>query len=148
MSPRPQQAYLAAVHGVAKYDQQPPDTLREPQIHTSLQYLSEQRHFAPSRVRVTVRGLRFFSTHTWQRSFAHLPLPKRTKTLPVVCSREEGARLLASTASLREQALLLTTYGGGLRVSEVVRLRVNDIDAQRDLLRIEQGKGRNDRYTL
>ena len=50
--------------------------------------------------------------------------------------------------TVRERALLMTTYGGGLRVSEVVRLRVSDIDAGRDLLRVEQGKGRKDRYTL
>jgi integrase/recombinase XerD len=148
MSPRTQQAYLAAVRGLAKYYHQPPDTLSEPQIHTYLHYLIEQRHFAPSSVRVTVMGLRFFYTHTLQRSFANLPLPKRTKTLPVVFSREEVVRLLANTASLRERALLMTTYGGGLRVSEVVRLQVSDIDAQRDMLRIAQGKGRKDRYTL
>ena len=87
---------------------------------------------------MTVMGLRFFSTHTLPRSFANLPLPKRTKTLPVVFSREEVARLLANTATLRERALLMTTYGGGLRVREVGRLRVKDIDAQRDMLRIEQ----------
>jgi integrase/recombinase XerD len=75
-------------------------------------------------------------------------LPKRAKTLPVVFSREEVARLLASTATLRERALLMTTYGGGLRVSEVVRLQIGDIDAQRDTLRSAQGKGRKDRYTL
>jgi site-specific recombinase XerD len=148
MSPRTQQSYLAAVQGLATYYHQPPDTVGEAQLHAYLQYLIEQRQFAPSSVRVAVRGLRFFYTHTLQRSFATLPLPKRPKTLPVVFSREEVARLLASTASLRERALLMTTYGGGLRVSEVVRLRVSDIDAQRDLLRIEQGKGRKDRYTL
>lgn len=93
-------------------------------------------------------GLRFFYTHTLQRPFASLPLPKRAKTLPAVLSREEVARILASTTTLRERALLMTTYGGGLRVSEVVRLRVSDIDAQRGMLRVEQGKGRKDRYTL
>jgi integrase/recombinase XerD len=148
MSPRTQQSYLAAVQGLTKYYHQPPDTVSESQLHAYLQYLIEQRHLAPSSVRVTVMGLRFFYPHTLQRPFTNLPLPKRTKTLPVVCSREEVARLLASTASLRERALLMTTYGGGLRVSEVVRLRVSDIDAQRDLLRIEHGKGRKDRYTL
>src|SRR5215510_7564713 len=147
-SPRTQQAYLAAVKGLAQYYHQRPDLLGEEQIQAYVCYLIEQRHLAPSSVRVAVMGLRFFYTHTLQRSFAHLPLPKRAKTLPVVFSREEVVRLLASTASLRERALLMTTYGGGLRVSEVVRLRVSDIDAQRDMLRIEQGKGRKDRYTL
>jgi integrase/recombinase XerD len=148
MSPRTQQAYLAAVRGLANYYHQPPDRLSEPQIQAYLHYLLVQRHLAPSSVRVAGMGLRFFYTQTLQRPLATLPLPKRAKTLPVVFSQEEVARLLANAASLRERALLMTTYGGGLRVSEVVRLRVSDIDAQRDLLRIEQGKGRKDRYTL
>lgn len=148
MSLRTQHSYLAAVRGLAQYYHQPPDTISESQLHAYLQYLIEQRHLAPSSVRVAVMGLRFFYTQTLQRQFANLPLPKRTKTLPVVFSREEVARLLASTATLRERALLMTTYGGGLRVSEVVRLQVGDIDAQRDTLRVEQGKGRKDRYTL
>jgi site-specific recombinase XerD len=82
------------------------------------------------------------------RPWTNLPLPKRTKTLPAVLSREEVAQILASTTTVRERALLMATYGGGLRVSEVVRLRVSDIDAGRGMLRIEQGKGRKDRYTL
>lgn len=148
MSPRTQEAYLAAVKGLAQYYHQRPDTLNEAQLQAYVRSLIEQRHLAPSSVRVAVMGLRFFSTQTLQRQFANLPLPNRTKTLPVGFSREEVARLLASTASVRERALLMTTYGGGLRVSEVVRLRVSDIDAPRDMLRVEQGKGRKDRYTL
>jgi integrase/recombinase XerD len=148
MSPRTQEAYLAAVKGLAQYYHQRPDTLSEEQIQAYVRSLIEQRHLAPSSVRVAVMGLRFFYTQTLQRQFSNLPLPKRTKTLPVVLSRDEVARLLASTATLRERALLMTTYGGGLRVSEVVRLRVSDIDAQRGMLRVEQGKGRKDRYTL
>ena len=148
MSPRTQRSYLAAGQGLAKYYHQSPDTVGEAQLHAYLQYLIEQRQLAPSSVRVAVMGLRFFYLHPRQRPFANLPLPKRTKTLPVVFSREEVARLRASTAALRERALLMTTYGGGLGVSEVVRLRVSASEAQRDLLRIEQGKGRKDRYPL
>src|SRR5262249_58238320 len=85
---------------------------------------------------------------TLKRPAFALPLPKGVKKLPEVLSRAEVGRLLSSTATLRERALLMTTYGGGLRVSEVVRLRVSDIDAQRDMIRVEQGKGRKDRYTL
>jgi integrase/recombinase XerD len=95
-----------------------------------------------------VFGLRFFYTVTLKRPTLALPWPKGVKKLPEVLSRQEGGRLLPSTATLRERALLMTTYGGGLRVSEGVRLRVNDIDTQRDMLRVEQGKGRKDRYTL
>jgi integrase/recombinase XerD len=148
MSPRTQEAYLAAVKGLAQHYRQRPDTLSEQQVEGYVRHLIEQRHLAPNSVRVAVFGLRFFYTVTLKRPAVTLPLPKGVTKLPAVLSREEVARLLASTATLRERALLMTTYGGGLRVSEVVRLRVSDIDAQRDMLRVEQGKGRKDRYTL
>jgi integrase/recombinase XerD len=148
MSLRTQEAYLAAVKGLAQHYRQRPDTLSAQQVEGYIRHLIEQRHLAPNSVRVAVFGLRFFYTVTLKRPAFALPLPKGVKKLPEVLSREEVARLLASTATLRERALLMTTYGGGLRVSEVARLRVSDIDAQRDMIRVEQGKGRKDRYTL
>lgn len=148
MSSRTQEAYLAAVKGLAQYYRQRPDALSPQQVEGYIRHLIEQRHLAPNSVRVAVFGLRFFYTVTLKRPTFALPLPKGVKKLPEVLSREEVARLLASTATLRERALLMTTYGGGLRVSEVARLRVSDIDAQRDMIRVEQGKGRKDRYTL
>jgi site-specific recombinase XerD len=148
MSPRTQEAYLAAVAGLAKHYQQRPDGLSDQQVEEYIRHLIEQRHLAPNSVRIAVFGLRFFYLVTLNRPALTLPLPKGAKKLPEVLSREEVTRLLAHTATLRERALLMTTYGGGLRVSEVVRVRISDIDAQRDLLRVEQGKGRKDRYTL
>jgi site-specific recombinase XerD len=148
MSPRTQEAYLAAVKGLAQHYRQRPDALSVQQVEGYVRHLIEQRHLAPNSVRIAVFGLRFFYTVTLKRPAFALPLPKGVKKLPEVLSREEVAQLLASTTTLRERALLMATYGGGLRVSEVVRLRVSDIDAQRDLLRVEQGKGRKDRYTL
>jgi site-specific recombinase XerD len=148
MSPRTHEAYLAAVKGLAQHYRQRPDTLSVQQVEGYIRHLIEQRHLAPNSVRVAVFGLRFFYTVTLHRQPFTLPLPKGVKKLPEVLSREEVARLLASTATIRERALLMATYGGGLRVSEVVHLRVSDIDAQRDMLRVEQGKGRKDRYTL
>jgi len=148
MSLRTQEAYLAAVKGLAQHYRQRPDILSAQQIEGYLRHLIEQRHLAPNSVRIAVFGLRFFYTVTLKRPTFALPLPKGVKKLPEVLSRQEVARLLASTVTLRERALLMTTYGGGLRVSEVVRLRVSDIDAPRDMIRVEQGKGRKDRYTL
>jgi integrase/recombinase XerD len=148
MSSRTQEAYLAAVKGVAQHYRQRPDTLSAQQVEGYVRHLIEPRHLAPNSVGVAVVGLRFVSTVTLKRPAFALPLPKGGKKLPEVLSREEVARLLASTATLRERALLMTTYGGGLRVSEVVRLRVSDIDAERGMLRVEQGKGCKDRYTL
>jgi len=148
MSPRTQEAYLAAMQGLAQHYCQRPDTLSTQQVEGYMRHLIEQRHLAPNSVRIAVFGLRFFYTVTLKRPALQLPLPKGVKKLPEVLSRQEVTRLLAHTATLRERALLMTTYGGGLRGSEVVRLRVSDIDAQRDMLRVEQGKGRKDRYTL
>jgi len=148
MALRTQEAYLAAVKGLAQHYHQRPDILSVQQVEGYIRHLIEQRHLAPNSVRIAVCGLRFFYTVTLKRPAFTLPLPKGVKKLPEVLSRDEVTRLLASTTTLRERALLMTTYGGGLRVSEVVRLRVSDIDAQRDLLRVEQGKGRKDRYTL
>lgn len=148
MSPRTQEAYLAAVAGLAKHYQHRPDTFSVQQIEGYIRYLIEQRQLAPNSVRVAVFGLRFFYTVTLKRPAFALPLPKGVTKLPEVLSRQEVAQLLAHTATVRERALLMTTYGGGRRVSEVVRLRVSAIDAQRGLLRVEQGKGRKDRSTL
>ena len=148
MAPRTQEAYLTAVQGIAKYYHQRPDTLSEAQLQAYIRFLLDDRHLSASSVRVVIMGVRFFYTQTLRRPWPNVPLPKRTKTLPEVLSREEVARLLASTTTVRQRALLMTTYGGGLRVSEVVRLQVSDIDAGRGMLRVEQGKGRKDRYTL
>ena len=117
--------------GIAKYYHQRPDTLSEAQLQTYIRFLLDERHLSASSVRVAIMGIRFFYTQTLRRPWPNVPLPKRTKTLPEVLSREEVARLLASTTTVRQRALLMTTYGGGLRVSEVVRLQVSDIDAGR-----------------
>lgn len=77
-----------------------------------------------------------------------IPRPKKEERLPVVLSAEEVAALLARTRNLKHRALLMLLYSSGLRVSEVVRLRVEDLDADRRLLRVRRGKGRKDRYTL
>jgi site-specific recombinase XerD len=148
MAPRTQDAYRTAVQDIAKYYHQRPDTLSEAQLQTYIRFLRDERPLSASSVRVALMGIRFFYTQTLHRPWPNLPLPKRTKTLPEVLSREEVARRLASTTNGRQHALLMTTYGGGLRVSEVVRLQVSDLDAGRGMLRVEQGKGRKDRYTL
>ena len=77
-----------------------------------------------------------------------IPGPKQPKKLPVILSSEEVRRVIEGTVTRKQRALLATTYAAGLRVSEVVRLKLGDIDAQRMSLRIEQGKGAKDRDTL
>src|SRR5205823_1899705 len=77
-----------------------------------------------------------------------LPRPKVPSRLPEILSREEVVALIDQTANLKHRALLMTTYAGGLRVSEVCQLKVTDIDSQRMMIRVEQGKGGKDRYTV
>ena len=73
---------------------------------------------------------------------------RMSRTLPIILSREEVSRLLDAAKNLKHQTALSVAYGAGLRVSEVMALKVGDIDSQRMLLRVEQGKGQKDRYAL
>jgi site-specific recombinase XerD len=108
-SPRTQEAYLAAVKGLAQHYRQRPDTLSAHQVEGYGRHLLEQRHLAPNSVRIAVFGLRFFYTVPLKRPAVALPLPKGAKKLPEVLSREEVARLVASTATLRARALVMAT---------------------------------------
>ena len=104
----------------------------------------------PVTINATITGLRFFFDITLGRpellaKMQHVQVPR---TLPVVLSREEAARLIAAAPNLKHQAAMSVAYGAGLRVSEIVALKVSDIDSQRMTLRVEQGKGRKDRYAM
>ncbi|TMH35066.1 MAG: integrase, partial [Betaproteobacteria bacterium] len=104
----------------------------------------------PVTINATITGLKFFFDITLSQpelmaKMQHVRVPR---TLPVVLSREEAARLIAAAPNLKHQAALSVAYGAGLRVSEVVALKVTDIDSQRMTLRVEQGKGRKDRYAM
>jgi integrase/recombinase XerD len=105
---------------------------------------------SPGSLNAAISALKFFFGVTLDRGelmakMQPVPLPR---TLPVVLSRDEVARLIAAAHNLKHQTALSVAYGTGLRVSEVVGLKVTDIDSQRMTLRIEQGKGRKDRYAM
>jgi len=95
-------------------------------------------------------GLRFFYTHTLHRKVAieRIPFPRRERKLPVILSRGEVKALLEAPSDLRDRAMLAILYGSGLRVSEVTRLKVADIDSARNVLWVRFGKGRKDRQAL
>lgn len=77
-----------------------------------------------------------------------MPRPKKEKKLPNVLSEDEVARILAALENQKHRTILTLIYSAGLRIGEVVRLRIEGIDSQRMLLRVSQGKGRKDRYTI
>jgi integrase/recombinase XerD len=111
--------------------------------------IKEKKVSRPTFVQV-VCALRFFYTHTLNRkiSMERIPFPRRERKLPVILSREEVKALLAAPGNLRTRTLLSILYRCGLRVSEVAQLKVSDIDSARNVLRVRQGKGGQDRQTF
>ena len=148
-SPRTQGCYLAAVVGLVRYYRQSPEQLIVEQIRSYLLHLKE-RGLSPSSVNVAICGLKFFYQQIlgWNEEKLFVPPRKRTWRLPEVLSPKEVERLLCAAPKFRDRCLLMTAYAAGLRVSEVVNLKVSDIDSERMMIRVEQGKGRKDRYTI
>jgi integrase/recombinase XerD len=146
---RTQKSYLAAMVGLAKHYRQFPDQLTQEQIRTYLLHLQE-RELSSSSQNVAISGLRFFYQQVlgWNREQFSLPRRKRTWRLPEVLSPREVERLLSAAVKLRDRCLLMTAYSTGLRVTELIHLKLSDIDPERMMIRVEQGKGKKDRYTV
>ena len=149
-SPKTIDAYIDAVAGLAWFYHQFPDKLSNQEIQAYLLHLIQKRKLAWSSCNVIFSGLRCFYTHvlTWDETRFHIPPRPRQHKLPMLLSVEEVNRLLNSVTNLKHRALLMTVYGAGLRVSEVVNLKPHHIESSRMLIRVEQGKGKKDRYTI
>lgn len=148
-APKTQAAYLRAVRQFARFLGRSPDTatvenLRDYQLHLI------DHGVSPVSLNAAISGLKFFFEVTLGKPelMARMKPVRVPRTLPVVLSPEEVRRLIAAATNLKHQTALSVAYGAGLRASEVVALRVSDIDSQRMTLRIEQGKGRRDRYAM
>lgn len=150
MSVRTRQSYSAAVAQLAKHYRRQPDRLTAAEIQSYLLYLIEERKLASSSCNVALHGLRFFYHETLKRPDMQFAIPRARapQRLPDILSREEIERLFSAASLLKHRAMLMTTYAAGLRVSEVCALKVADIDSERMTIRVEQGKGAKDRYTL
>ncbi len=142
------QTYLHAVIGLACHYHRSPDQLSAQEVQDYLLLLHQKRHLSWKSCNVHRHGLRFFYRITLKRPDPHFYVPgaKQPSTLPDILSPKELVRLFTVTTNLKHRTLLMTTYAAGLRVSEVCRLQVPDIDSGRMSLRIEQGKGQKDRY--
>ncbi len=145
-SPRTVQAYVAAVAKLARHFQRSPDQLSGEDVRAFQVHLLAQK-VSWSQFNQIVAGLRFFFGTTLGRPdiVQMLPYGKRPKRLPVVLSVEEVAQLLKTARPGRERVLLQTAYACGLRLGELVRLQVTDIDASRMVVIVRQGKGQKDR---
>lgn len=145
-----QEAYVAAVAGLARYYKQSPENIDKQMVQDYLLYLMQKRKLSWSSCNVAVSGLRFFYTQALGMDSMYLNIPPRKKDnkLPEIFSAKELERLFAALTNQKHRTLLMATYAAGLRVSEVVGLKVKDIDSNRMMIRVEQGKGRKDRYTV
>jgi len=133
-----------------RYYMRPPDQLTLEDIHNYQLYLTRERKVSWGVFNQSVAALRFFYGVTLDKGWdvKRIPYQKTGRKLPIVLSQAEVKALLDTLKNIKHRAILMTTYAAGLRVSEVVNLRVADIDSQRKMLRIEQGKGRKDRYVM
>jgi site-specific recombinase XerD len=127
-----------------------PEELGEKEIRDYLHYLIQEKRASQSGVSQAYSALKFFYETTLKRDWNGFGIPRvqKGKKLPVVLSQQEIQVILSAIRNLKHRALLMTIYSAGLRLSEVVRLKVSDIDSQRMMIRVQQGKGQKDRYTL
>jgi site-specific recombinase XerD len=149
LAARTQQAYVTAVALLARHYGCSPDSLDDTQVRNYLLHLARERHLARSTVNQAGCAFRFlFHTVLQRPEEFQVPLAKSQQKLPEILSREELARLFACAAEGKPRTALMTAYGLGLRVGELCRLRVADVDghADRMCVRVVQGKGAKDRY--
>ena len=143
------EAYIRSVRKLAKYLRRPPETATAEELRNFQLHLVDQGA-SPTTLNATITGLKFFFEVTVGHGevMAKMQPVHVPRTLPVILSREEVGRLIAAAGNLKHQTALAVAYGAGLRASEVTALKVTDIDSQRMTLRVEQGKGRKDRYAM
>jgi len=145
-----QSAYLQQVAAFARHFHRSPEVLGPEEVRAWQVHLTQTRRLSPSSVSVATGALRFLYKVTLKCPWAvdEIPMPKRPFRLPVILSREEVGRFLDAVDSLKHRTILMTAYAAGLRISEAIHLKVTDIDSQRMMLRVDQGKGRKDRYVM
>jgi integrase/recombinase XerD len=149
-SPNTIEVYIRCVARFAQHFGAAPDRLGPKHIREYQLFLVQQKKVSWTVFNQTVCALRFFYHHTLHRNWMieHIPYPRHEQKLPVVLSRSEVAAIFGVTRNLKHRAILMTIYAAGLRVSEVVNLLVADIDSQRQIICVRQGKGRKDRQVM
>ena len=143
-------SYIEAVADFARHFNRSPEHLGPEHIRQYQLYLVDERKLAWSTFRIRISALKFLYTRTLQQSwFDHqVAKPKERRKLPTVLSREEVRGLLDATVNLKHRALLATMYATGLRCAEVQQLKVTDIDSQRMVVHVREGKGKYPRQVM
>ena len=145
-----QKSYLQQVSSFARHFRRSPERLGPDEIRVWLIYLREERKLAPSSLGTTIGALRFLYRVTLKRDWSDedFPLPKKPVRLPVILSFDEVETFFDAIPSLKHRAMPMTAYAAGLRISEVAHLKAIDIDSQRMVIRVNQGKNHKDRYVM
>ncbi len=145
-----QRSYIRQVSLYARHFECSPDALGPKQVREYQVHLVEGRKLSPSSISIAVSALRFLYKVTLKQPWSSddIPMPKKPFKLPVILSPEEVMHFLESVDSMKHRAILMAAYAAGLRVSEATHLKVTDIDSQRMMLRVDQGKGQKDRYVM
>ena len=150
LSPGTQKVYLRAARELSRYYGRSPDAMTAQEVRGYLLHLVNEGRLSPSTINAVSAALRFLFSETLGRPEVSLAIPPRKtpKPLPDVLSVQEVERLFAASPNIKHRTVLMTTYAAGLRRSELVRLKVTDIDSSRMMIRIRQAKGQKDRYTV
>jgi len=150
LSPETQVSYLGHVARFARYCHRSPEQLGADDVRRYQLHLINDRRLAATSIVGAVAALRFLYQVTLKQAWAVDAIipPKRPQTLPIVLSPEEVVRFLAAIADLKHRAILTTCYAAGLRLSEVLHLRVTDVDSHRMVIHVADGKGHRDRYVM
>ena len=150
LTPKTQKIYLREVSNYAKYFGKSPEELGEKDLREYLLYLLNERKLAKGTYRFDYQGLKFLYKHTLKREevVEKIRCPRGKKKLPVVLDLAEVKMLLSVMENIKHRAILTITYSAGLRISETAHLKVSDIDSKRMMVRVQQGKGGKDRYTI
>ena len=146
-----QTSYLQQVSLFARHFNKSPEELGPEEIRAYQIYLTNERKLAPGSILIAVAALRFLYKVSLKREWPFdevIPAPKKPQKLPVVLSPEEVLEFLRCVRNAKQRTILTTCYAAGLRVSEAIHLKPTDIDSKRMVIRVEQGKGQKDRYTM
>jgi site-specific recombinase XerD len=150
LAPKTCSAYLSWVRRLVRFCRVVPDQLTTEQVRAFLLHLTQERKLSFSTFNQALNAARFFFLEVLKRPFVMegFRYQKPPSRLPVVMNDDEVSRLLSAAVSLRDRALLETGYATGMRVGEVTRLLITDLDSGRMAIRVDQGKGRKDRYVM
>jgi site-specific recombinase XerD len=146
-----QTSYVQQVSLFARHFDKSPELLGPDDIRAYQIYLTNEKKLATSSILIAVAALRFCYQVSLKKDWTLddvIPAPKKPEKLPVIPSPEEVVHFLGSVRSTRNRAILTSCYAAGLRISECIHLKATDIDSQRMVIRVDQGKGHKDRYVM